>query len=93
MVKDLIGKESHNGKSSAKNIRRRIYDAINVLEAMGVVSKDKKQISWLGLPSDSQQNVAELQKDRDRCLKEVERKRKHLSSLQQKGSDYSCIST
>lgn len=33
-----------------KNIRRRVYDALNVLEAMDIVQKDKKRIRWLGLP-------------------------------------------
>jgi hypothetical protein len=34
-----------------KNIRRRVYDALNVLRAMNVISKIKKSISWVGLPS------------------------------------------
>ncbi len=34
-----------------KNIRRRVYDALNVLMAMDIISKDKKEIRWQGLPS------------------------------------------
>lgn len=33
-----------------KNIRRRIYDALNVLMAMDIIIKEKKQIQWKGLP-------------------------------------------
>lgn len=34
-----------------KNIRRRVYDALNVLEAVGMIDKNKKQIKWKGWPS------------------------------------------
>lgn len=33
-----------------KNIRRRVYDALNVLMAMDIITKNKKQITWRGLP-------------------------------------------
>jgi len=33
-----------------KNIRRRVYDALNVLMAMDIITKDKKEITWHGLP-------------------------------------------
>ncbi|KAI7871561.1 E2F/DP family winged-helix DNA-binding domain-containing protein [Spinellus fusiger] len=33
-----------------KNIRRRVYDALNVLMAMNIIEKDKKEIKWLGIP-------------------------------------------
>jgi hypothetical protein len=38
-----------------KNIRRRVYDALNVLMAMNIISKEKKEIRWLGLPTNSVQ--------------------------------------
>ncbi|KAI7864060.1 E2F/DP family winged-helix DNA-binding domain-containing protein [Spinellus fusiger] len=34
-----------------RNIRRRVYDALNVLTAMNIITKDKKEIRWLGIPS------------------------------------------
>lgn len=34
-----------------KNIRRRVYDALNVLIAMEIISRSKKEILWHGLPS------------------------------------------
>ena len=33
-----------------KNIRRRVYDALNVLMAMDIITKEKKEITWKGLP-------------------------------------------
>ncbi len=41
-----------------KNIRRRVYDALNVLMAMNIISKDKKEIRWIGLPTNSAQVCA-----------------------------------
>jgi hypothetical protein len=41
-----LGEGSHD----EKNIRRRVYDALNVLEAVGILGKDKKDIRWCGWP-------------------------------------------
>jgi hypothetical protein len=38
------------GAHDEKNIRRRVYDALNVLEAVGMVEKGKKDVRWLGWP-------------------------------------------
>ncbi|CAN8257268.1 unnamed protein product [Cochlearia groenlandica] len=43
-----------------KNIRRRVYDALNVLMAMDIISKDKKDIQWKGLPRTSLSDIEEL---------------------------------
>lgn len=40
-----------------KNIRRRVYDALNVLMAMDIISKEKKDIFWRGLPSNSKEEL------------------------------------
>ena len=44
-----------------KNIRRRVYDALNVLCAMNIISKDKKEIRWIGLPTNSLQECRQLE--------------------------------
>eukprot|EP01102_Stenamoeba_stenopodia_P000284 TRINITY_DN10255_c0_g1_i1.p1 TRINITY_DN10255_c0_g1~~TRINITY_DN10255_c0_g1_i1.p1 ORF type:complete len:489 (+),score=134.21 TRINITY_DN10255_c0_g1_i1:205-1671(+) len=46
-----IESTSKNVSTEHKNIRRRVYDALNVLRAMGIISKEKKEIRWIGLPS------------------------------------------
>lgn len=43
-----------------KNIRRRVYDALNVLMAMDIISKEKKEIRWKGLPSHAQVRLGSL---------------------------------
>jgi len=43
-----------------KNIRRRVYDALNVLMAMDIISKDKKEIQWKGLPRTSLSDIEDL---------------------------------
>ncbi|KAH8299749.1 hypothetical protein KR044_005472 [Drosophila immigrans] len=58
---DLVNEElknSYDTNCDQKNIRRRVYDALNVLMAINVISKDKKEIRWIGLPA----NSAEVQK-------------------------------
>ena len=34
-----------------------MYDALNVLMAMNIISKEKKEIRWLGLPTNSVQEA------------------------------------
>lgn len=47
-----------------KNIRRRVYDALNVLMAMNIISKEKKEIKWIGLPTNSAQECQNLEVSR-----------------------------
>ena len=51
-VADELVKEFKNDDPAGdeKNIRRRAYDALNVLTAMDIISKDKKDIQWKGFP-------------------------------------------
>ena len=45
---------SQSGDFDEKNIRRRVYDALNVLMALNIVHKEKNKertISWVGLPT------------------------------------------
>ncbi|XP_019772787.1 transcription factor Dp-1 isoform X2 [Dendroctonus ponderosae] len=46
-----------------KNIRRRVYDALNVLMAMNIISKEKKEIRWIGLPTNSLQEYQQLENE------------------------------
>ncbi|GAA5805497.1 hypothetical protein HPULCUR_011014 [Helicostylum pulchrum] len=47
-IQNTVGNEKHT--YDQKNIRRRVYDALNVLMAMNIIAKDKKVITWLGIP-------------------------------------------
>ena len=44
-----------------KNVRRRVYDALNVLMAINIIMKDKKEIKWIGLPTNSAQELQNLE--------------------------------
>ncbi|TPX37484.1 hypothetical protein SmJEL517_g00705 [Synchytrium microbalum] len=47
----------YGGRFDQKNIRRRVYDALNVLMAMDIIEKDKKYIRWIGMPLDGKPGV------------------------------------
>jgi hypothetical protein len=70
-----------NPKFDEKNIRRRVYDALNVLMAMDIISRDKKDIHWKGLPQRMPHDLDMLEKERNSRQKEVERKREALREL------------
>lgn len=64
-----------------KNIRRRVYDALNVLMAVGIISKDKKEIIWRGLPDNSTHDLNKLESEKEFRMKEVERKNHFLREI------------
>lgn len=64
-----------------KNIRRRVYDALNVLMAMNIISKEKKEIKWLGLPTNSAQECSNLDVEKQRRLERIRYKTQQLQEL------------
>jgi len=64
-----------------KNIRRRVYDALNVLMAMNIISKEKKEIKWLGLPTNSVQEANGLEIDKTRRIERIKAKTQQLQDL------------
>nr|SVE93807.1 EOG090X0B66 [Scapholeberis mucronata] len=64
-----------------KNIRRRVYDALNVLMAMNIISKEKKEIKWLGLPTNSLQEFQALETEKQRRLDRIKQKTQQLQEL------------
>lgn len=64
-----------------KNIRRRVYDALNVLMAMNIISKEKKEIKWLGLPTNSAQECQNLELEKQKRLERIGVKRQQLHEL------------
>ncbi|CAG5021875.1 unnamed protein product [Parnassius apollo] len=64
-----------------KNIRRRVYDALNVLMAMNIISKEKKEIRWLGLPTNSIQECTALEKEKQTKLEQIQKKTQQLQEL------------
>lgn len=84
---ELVAEEtqSHAGVDPAsydqKNIRRRVYDALNVLMAMNIISKEKKEIRWHGLPTSSVQECDDLEKENERARERIETKQQQLREL------------
>jgi len=64
-----------------KNIRRRVYDALNVLMAMNIISKEKKEIRWLGLPTNSVQEAYSLESEKSKRIDRIKDKTRQLQDL------------
>lgn len=64
-----------------KNIRRRVYDALNVLMAMNIISKEKKEIRWIGLPTNSAQECQNLEAERRKRQDRIRHKTTQLQEL------------
>lgn len=87
LVKDLTDPETvgldGNKVYDEKNVRRRVYDALNVLLAIGIISKEKKTIQWVGLPSGVFEDMRELAAEREERRERLGRKREYLAELLQ----------
>ncbi|XP_065412991.1 transcription factor Dp-2 isoform X4 [Chrysemys picta bellii] len=84
LVSEFTNSNSHLATDSAydqKNIRRRVYDALNVLMAMNIISKEKKEIKWIGLPTNSAQECQNLEIEKQRRLERIKQKRAQLQEL------------
>jgi hypothetical protein len=74
-------------KDHEKNIRRRVYDALNVLLATDIISKTKekgdkeKTIHWKGYPTGNSVDMSILEREKGQLLREIERKKGFLVEL------------
>jgi transcription factor Dp-1 len=60
LVREFVTMRPNDSAYDEKNIRRRVYDALNVLMAMDIISKERKEIRWKGLPNNVQQHDTEM---------------------------------
>uniref|UniRef100_UPI00398E5103 transcription factor Dp-2-like isoform X2 n=1 Tax=Pristiophorus japonicus TaxID=55135 RepID=UPI00398E5103 len=84
LVAEFSNSNNHMSSDSAydqKNIRRRVYDALNVLMAMNIISKEKKEIRWIGLPTNSAQEFQNLEVEKQRRIERIKQKRAQLEEL------------
>ncbi|KAM9189681.1 transcription factor Dp-2 isoform 5-T5 [Dugong dugon] len=84
LVSEFTNSNNHLAAESAydqKNIRRRVYDALNVLMAMNIISKEKKEIKWIGLPTNSAQECQNLEIEKQRRIERIKQKRAQLQEL------------
>ncbi|XP_067950060.1 transcription factor Dp-2-like [Watersipora subatra] len=78
---DVRYTQSEQVQYDQKNIRRRVYDALNVLMAMNIISKEKKEIRWIGLPTNSAQECQNLEMEKMRRKERIEQKTQQLQEL------------
>lgn len=64
-----------------KNIRRRVYDALNVLLAMNIITKNKKDIRWIGLPASASQEITRLEEEKARREASIKNKMEALQDM------------
>ena len=64
-----------------KNVRRRVYDALNVLMAMNIISKEKKEIKWIGLPCNKKQECQDLEIEKKKKQERIAAKCEQLKDL------------
>ena len=50
-------------ESIEKNIQRRVYDAINVMGAIGLIKKNKQEIQYIEYPTKNENNVIVIKND------------------------------
>ncbi|XP_019359119.1 PREDICTED: transcription factor Dp-2 isoform X1 [Gavialis gangeticus] len=85
LVSEFTNSNSHLATDAQaydqKNIRRRVYDALNVLMAMNIISKEKKEIKWIGLPTNSAQECQNLEIEKQRRIERIKQKRAQLQEL------------
>ena len=77
-----------------KNIRRRAYDALNVLTAMDIISKDKKHIRWKGLvnvvgDAERKPDLGGQLAERERLLSLLRSKKEEICDKEQRLGDLS----
>lgn len=58
-----------------------MYDALNVLMAMNIISKEKKEIKWIGLPVTSYQESTTLTREREELMARLNEKQAFLHEL------------
>ncbi|XP_053436169.1 transcription factor Dp-2-like [Nycticebus coucang] len=85
LVSELTNPNNHSAADwqayDEKNIRRRVYDALNVLMAMNIISKDRKEIKWIGLPINCVQEYQNLQIEKQKRIERIKQKRAELQEL------------
>ncbi|KAL6845287.1 hypothetical protein ACP4OV_024782 [Aristida adscensionis] len=81
-----------NGREfDEKNIRRRVYDAFNVLIALRIIAKDKKDIKWMGLSNYRYEKIKKLEESRKELIARIKNKNKLLQEIEKQFDDLQSI--
>lgn len=78
IAKDILAQEPEDTQEGEfKNIQRRVYDALNVLHALNVISKERNEIRYRGLVS--REDVSSLQQRLEAKRQKLKDRRRVLS--------------
>lgn len=66
-----------------KNVRRRVYDALNVLMAMDIITREKKEIRWKGLSTTQTKDLEEFKAMHVQLRTRIVRKATYLKDLEE----------
>lgn len=69
--------------SDAENLKRRVYDVLNVFEAVGLIEKDNKSVVWKGSSEPRDTEVNNLESRLEFLKTNLEKKRRYLEQLQE----------
>ena len=83
-IKNII--QSYNNPPNQKNIQRRVYDAINVISAIGLIKKDKQKIKFINYKNNSIECINNINEEKEEekndeteeKINELENKRNQL---------------
>ncbi|XP_034653357.1 transcription factor Dp isoform X1 [Drosophila subobscura] len=81
LVSEEMKNNAYDSNCDQKNIRRRVYDALNVLMAINVISKDKKEIRWIGLPANSAEQFLALEEENSLRRERIKQKNDMLREM------------
>lgn len=71
-------------RTDQKNIRRRVYDVLNVLHSIGIIEKDKRHIKWIGFPSEIANGIDKVEMEKSALERKIQEKRKALQMYLQR---------
>ncbi|KAF3649427.1 Transcription factor-like protein DPA [Capsicum annuum] len=69
-------------ESDEKNVRRRVYDSLNVLMALDVIERDRKEIHWKGLPNSDARDMEEIKMLHAELMAKIGKKAAYLQDLE-----------
>jgi transcription factor Dp-1 len=89
---ELVSEYKNEDKASCdeKNIRRRAYDALNVLTAMDIISKDKKHIRWKGFMNGDLSRATDMANqdgERELLLARIQLKKEEILEKEERLAD------
>ena len=67
--------------NDSKNIRRRVYDALNVMIALNIIHKENKELSFVGLPTNASTDLAAEEQQVLLRRQRIQAKRDQLNTL------------